>query len=146
MRFHEAWLFNSAYDNDRFFGGDRDGFFELHILPAMMYMTEQLVTIGMQQMFILGTFFDAKIQLETQQLMQEKAAEAHKDYHPSFEMCVIGTNVRSMAAADRNAEFTSFVLSQRSQDRQLGMYSMNSAKDDSIDREGPHKIGTSAIL
>lgn len=132
FRFHQDWLFGS----NRFFFGARDSFFELHILPALMMMTEQLVTNGMNQMFILGTFFDAKQQLETQQLFQRKVAEAHKDYHPTFDMCVMGTTARGMAAADRNGEFTSFVLSQRSQDRQLGTWASNSAKDASVEREG----------
>ncbi|MCB9990141.1 MAG: hypothetical protein H6867_02025 [Rhodospirillales bacterium] len=132
FRFHQNWLFGA----NTFYGGARDSFFELHVLPALMMMTEQLVTTGMEQMFILGTFFDAKIQLETQRLFQEKEAEAHKDYHPSFGMCVIGTNVRSMAAADRNGEYTSYVLSQRSQDRQLGIYSGQAAYSAEMDRRG----------
>lgn len=131
FRFHQNWLFgaNNFYQN-----GVRDSFWELHVQPALMMMTEQLVASGLEQMMILGTFFDAKIQLETQRLFQKKVAEAHRDYHPSFDMCVVGTTARGMAAADRNGEFSSFVLSQRSQDRQTGMYA-NSAPDSSADRE-----------
>ena len=129
---HENWLFGA---NGRFMGG-HDSFFELHMLPALMMMTEQLVSAGMEQMLILGTFFDAKIQLETQQLFQKREAQARKDYQPSFDMCVIGTSARGLATADRNGEFTSFVLSQRSQDRQLGMLASNGAKSAKTEREG----------
>lgn len=132
FKLNEDWFFGS----NRFFAGGHDSFFELHVLPAMMMMTEQLVTAGMEQMFILGTFFDAKIQIETQRLFQKREAEAQKDYSPSFDICVMGTTAQGLAAADRNSEYTSFVLSQRSQDRQLGMYSANGAKDASIEREG----------
>lgn len=133
FKHHQNWLFGA---NEYFQNGARDGFWELHVQPAMMMMTEQLVTIGMEQMLILGTFFDAKNQLDTQQLFQKLTAQAHKDYHPSFDMCVIGTTARGLASADRNGEFTSFVLSQRSQDRQMGMYSASGAGGSSIDREG----------
>ena len=132
FKIHEDWVFGS----NRNFGGAHDSFFELHMLPALMMMTEQLVTVGMEQMFILGTFFDAKIQLETQRLFQEKAAEAHRDYHPATGMCVIGTTARGLASADHNSEFTKFVMSQRSQDRQLGIYSQSAAHSAGIDREG----------
>jgi hypothetical protein len=48
-----------------------------------MAMTEQLSAVAMQQMEIIGTFLDAKQQLETQRLFQEMAAQAQKDYTPS---------------------------------------------------------------
>ncbi len=132
FRFHQNWLFGSGqfYQN-----GVRDSFWELHVQVALMMMAEQLVTVGMEQMLILGSFFDAKQQLETQRLFQKKSAEAHKDYHSSFEMCEIGTTVRSMAAADRNGEYVSFLLGQRAQDRALGVFA-NGSPDSSIDREG----------
>src|SRR5690606_19412169 len=74
-------------------------FFMEHFLPAMMLMTQQLTAVAMDQMMILGSFFDAKQQMETQLLFQRLKAQAHKDYQPSTGMCVFGTNVRSLAAA-----------------------------------------------
>ncbi|MBU0799884.1 MAG: hypothetical protein KKA05_02665 [Alphaproteobacteria bacterium] len=106
-------------------------FFMEHFLPAMMLMTQQLTAVAMQQMVILASFFDAKQQLETQRLFEQLKAEAHKDYHPSMGMCVFGTNVRSLAAAERRAEITQSILAQRSQDRQSGH--INAAGV-----EGPH--------
>ena len=95
-------------------------FFMEHFLPAMMLMTQQLTSVAYQQMEILGAFFDAKHQLETQQLFETLKAEAHKDYHPSTGMCVFGTISRSLAASERRAESVSFILSQRAQDRGTG--------------------------
>ncbi len=69
-------------------------------IAAWMMMTEQFVTVMMQQMLILGTFLDAEQQLEVQRLFQQLKAEAHKDYHPSFQMCQFGTTVKSLAASD----------------------------------------------
>ncbi len=103
---HEEWLLETV--------------FKEWLLPMWQMMTEQLVTVAMQQMMIIGAFFDAKIQLETQLLLQELDTQAHKDYHPSIGMCVFGTTVRSLSNAERQAEFTTFVLSQRSIDRQMG--------------------------
>lgn len=94
-------------------------FFKQYILRAMMMMTEQLTVVAMQQMFMVGGFFDAKHQLETQRLFQQLQAQAHKDYHPSEGICEIGTAARALAASDRKAEFNMIALSQHSMQRQL---------------------------
>lgn len=96
-----------------------DTFFKQYLLPAMMMMTEQLTTVAMQQMFIVGGFFDAKQQLETQRLFQQLQAQAHKDYHPSEGVCEFGTAARALGASDRKAEFNMIALSQHSMQRQL---------------------------
>lgn len=98
------------------------------LLPAWMMMTEQLVHTAMYQTLIVGTFFDAKQQLESQALFQRMTAEAHKDYLPSVEMCTFGTNIRSLAETERNYEYTTFVLSQRSIDRQMGNMNSEAAR------------------
>ncbi len=103
---------DDVLDQTRVWGG--------YILPAMMMMTEQLVHTAMMQTMIIGELFDAQQHLETQTVFQKLVAEAHQDYHPTQDMCVFGTNIRSVAEAERNAELTTFVLSQRSMDRQMG--------------------------
>ncbi len=115
----EEFFFNPAnlVDQTRVWGG--------YLLPAWMMMTEQLVHTAMYQTLIIGSLLDAKQQLEAQTLFQKLAAEAHQDYQPSHGMCVFGTNIRSLAEAERNYEYTTFVMSQRSMDRQMG--NMNSA-------------------
>ena len=106
MTYHQRWWFTD--------------FFNEHVLPAQMMMSEQLTTVGMQQMEIVGAILDAKHQLESQRLFQTKVAEAHKDYHSSHGMCTIATAARGLSNADRRTEATSFILSQRSMARQLG--------------------------
>ncbi len=69
-------------------------------LAAWMMMTEQFAATMMQQMFIIGTFFDAKQELEVQRLYQKLTAEAHKDFHPSWQVCEFGTTVRSLSASE----------------------------------------------
>ena len=93
--------------------------FEAHLLPSMMLMTEQITTFAVHQMLIVGSFFDAKHQLETQRLLQEMQALAHKEYQPSEGMCQFGTTTRSLAASDRNSDFTQLAVATRSVQRQL---------------------------
>lgn len=92
---------------------------EAHLLPAMLLMSEQISTLALHQVLIIGTFFDAKHQLESQRLLQELQADAHKAYQPSEGMCEFGTNTRSIAASERKAEITQIALSTRSAQRQL---------------------------
>jgi hypothetical protein len=95
-------------------------FWEDNLLPALMLMTEQLSVVAMKQAQIIGSFMDAKHQLETQQIFQKMAARSHKDYHPSTGMCEFGSSAKSLAASERKSELTSMVLARRSQNRALG--------------------------
>ncbi|MCB9963430.1 MAG: hypothetical protein H6855_05765 [Rhodospirillales bacterium] len=102
---HQTWMLDSLwYEN---------------VLPAMMKMANQLSAVAMQQVQIIGTFMDAEMQMQTQQLLQKLQAEAHKDYQPSEELCSIGTGVRSLASSERMGELTSLVMSKRTIDRQM---------------------------
>ena len=102
----EDWLLNEA--------------FMLYILPGLMMLTHQISNVAMWQMFILGTLFDAKNQLETQQVFRVLAAEAHHNYHPSVEVCEVATQMRSLAATERYTKYNAYAMSQRAQDRHLG--------------------------
>jgi hypothetical protein len=93
--------------------------FEQNVLPAMMLFAEQITAMAMHQVMIVGTFLDAKHQLETQRLFQQLTAEAHKDYQPSEGMCTFGTAMRSLAASERKSDLTSVALSARVQQREL---------------------------
>jgi len=72
-------------------------------IRALMLMGEQLSAVMMQQMLPIGQFFDAKLQLEAQRTQQALKAEAVKDYHPSEEMCRVGSYVRSLAKTEQKA-------------------------------------------
>jgi hypothetical protein len=103
------------------------------LLPAWMMMTEQMATVGMHQMLMLGTMLDAQQQIQTEREFARLTLEAHRDYHPDMTMCVFGTNVRSLAATERNAEFTSYILGQHSLDRQMGNMMSLSARGQYMD-------------
>jgi hypothetical protein len=100
-------------------------FFLNHIVPALRLMGMQLVNNGMQKMQIIGTFFDAKHQLESQRLFQVLTAEAHKDYHPSENLCVIGTNTRYMADSARRTDVAHAALHEDMMARQLNLERRN---------------------
>ena len=104
-----------------------DLFWNEYILKALRGMADELSAIASYQAFTIGTFFDAKQQLETQQALQVIRARAHKDYHPSTGMCEFGSVSKSLAASERKGELDALVLAQRSQDRGLGAVGTASA-------------------
>lgn len=111
-----------------------DTFFSQHLLRAMMMMTDQLTAVAMQQVEIIGMFLDAKHQLETQRLFQQLQAQAHKDYHPSEDLCSFGTVSEDLAASDRISEYNAVALSQNALQRQLNSNARSSAIGKAGDR------------
>ena len=116
--------FDTTIDNHRdwmidVFWGDRVAGNDPGLLAAMMLMAEQLTANAIQQVEIIGTFFDAKHQLETQRLFQTLTARAHKDYHPSEELCEVATATRSLASSERSSDLAAMVFSKRQVARQL---------------------------
>lgn len=111
-------------------------FFYRHVQQAMRDMAKEITTVAMQQMTAIGAFLDAKQQLETQRLFQQKTAEAHKDYHPDTQMCQIGTAAKSLGAAYRNHEAAVFIMAQRSQDRQMKHGDVNATSGPDTDMRG----------
>lgn len=95
-------------------------FFEQNLAAALMEMSEQLQTTGMLQMEAVGAIFDAREQLDTQQLLQQLTARAHKDYQPSVEMCTLGSSSRDIGAAYRTGVLATHVMARRMLDRDLG--------------------------
>ncbi len=104
-----------------------EDFFEDFWVKGLAEMTEFLSAMGMYQMEILGAMLDAKHQLETQRLFWQLHAEAHKDYHPSDEICWMGTAARSLAASEARGLHNKRVLADFGLDRQLGNANMNGA-------------------
>lgn len=89
------------------------------LLASLELMAHQLTLTSMQQVQVIGTFFDAKHQLETQRLFQTLTARAHKDYHPSEGLCEFGTFARSLSASAENSYLSSAAISRHSISRQL---------------------------
>ncbi len=109
---HRTWMVDAFFRDDTL--GDPAG-----LLAAIKLMTHQFTANSMQQVQIIGTFFDAKHQLETQRMFQMASARAHKKYQPSTAFCSFGTMTTSLATASRKTDFTSTALARRSSDRQL---------------------------
>lgn len=111
-----------------------DTFFTEQVLPALMLFTEQMSAVAMQQTMAIGTFLDAKHQLETQRLLQELQVQAHKDYQPSEDFCWFGTGVRSLAASEQKGRTNSYMLARRQTARQLGEQNMGGASNGGNDK------------
>lgn len=77
---------------------------------ALREMAEELSVVMVMQTEAIGMFFDARAQLKTQRKHQELRARAHKDYHPSEQMCRIGTFMRSVAHTETKAELNKHAL------------------------------------
>jgi len=105
FRKHRQWMVNI--------------YWKQHILPSIMQMTSQLTVGAMQQVLMIGQYFDAKHQLETQRLFQDLMAQAHRDYMPSEGVCEIGTASKSLAASERKIKVAHSAFSERLMDRQL---------------------------
>ena len=95
---HRNWMVNT--------------YFKQRILPAMQMMTAQLNSIALLQVQVIGSFFDAKHQLETQRLFQTLTARVHKDYHPSDGLCRVGTFSRSLAGSNEKSNMDRFAMAE----------------------------------
>jgi hypothetical protein len=96
-----------------------------HWMTSLMWMSKQFSVIMMQQMQIVGMFFDAKHELEIQMLMEKLSTQVYRDFNPDQEICVFGTNVRSLAASERRAKtnalkFNEFMLSRETLNAHVG--------------------------
>ncbi|HRQ60481.1 MAG TPA: hypothetical protein PLO23_03055 [Alphaproteobacteria bacterium] len=118
---HETWLVKFLLEDN--------------VLPAMMLMAEQLTAAATAQVGIIGTFLDAKQQLETQRTVQKLQAEIQRDYHPSIGLCEFGSGIKSLAATERVANYNAVFLAQRSLDRQLGSAYVSGFGGEQYDKE-----------
>lgn len=93
---------NAKIEIQLFGEGSREGLSEIQARYglALRRMATELSSTMVLQTEIIGSFFDAKIQMETQRKIQELKARAHKDYHPSEQMCRFGSFIKSIASAE----------------------------------------------
>ena len=120
MRKHRVWLFET--------------FFRGEILNALTRFSRQMGAVAMHQVMAIGMFMDAEQQLDTQLLMQELQIQAHKDYTPSEDFCVFGTNVRSLTASDKKGDFNVAALGAMQMSRHLGTAHTGSAESVTADK------------
>lgn len=88
---------------------------------ALIHMTQLLSEAMALQTTMIGMFLDAKMQMQTQRKIQELQARAHKDYHPSEQMCRIGTFMRSIAHTESRAELNKQALNRLLMNDYLGV-------------------------
>lgn len=106
-----------------------------NIVQPLMAMTAQFSAVMMQQMFIIGTFFDAKEQLEAQRDFQQLMAEAHKDYHPSELMCEIGSYVRSVSQTEERSQLNKGALNKTLNSYYVAAENMSSSEGSTLDAQ-----------
>lgn len=78
-----------------------DRYFTDYIRPTWMSATQQLTVTGMFQAGLIGTFFDAKHQLETQSLLDEIHIEAIEEYQPSAPLCRFASVTTALASSEQ---------------------------------------------
>ncbi len=78
-----------------------DRYFTDFIRPTWMFATQQLTVTGMFQTGLIGTFFDAKHQLETQSLLDEIHIEAIEEYQPSAPLCRFASVTTALASSEQ---------------------------------------------
>jgi hypothetical protein len=108
-----------------------EDFFEEFYVKAVAELTEYLSAYGLYQVEMMGSFFDARNQVETSRLIFKLQAEAHKDYQVSGDFCWIGTNARSLASSESRSRLNMLAMAKIAIDRQLGKHNTSSAHDES---------------
>ncbi len=86
-------------------------------MPTFPEMSDQFSATMIHQIFGIGAIIDAKHQLETQRLLAQLRAEAHKNYAASDQMCRYGTNIKSLAVSEERGRANKRILSQLLQQR-----------------------------
>lgn len=110
-------------------------FWEEMIRPTLKIMTAQFTSVAYQHTAIIGSFFDATIQQETQLALQKRQTEAVKDYAPSRAMCSMGTVTRSLAASQAKSRTNRMALNARGMQRQLGTANSIAAEGPKSDKQ-----------
>lgn len=97
-----------------------DTYWEDTAKPDFQSMTSDMIAALMGQTEIIGTFFDASIQIDTEREIHRLTAEAVRDYTPSTQMCRFGSLGKSLAGTDAKAKVNQMALSEISLARNLG--------------------------
>ena len=76
----------------------------------LQVMTDQLGNNAMAVTAQIGRFLDAKEQLEVQRDYQALKVQAHKDYHPSEQMCRVGSYMKSLSTAGSKSDHDALAM------------------------------------
>jgi hypothetical protein len=113
--------------------GTGPGTVTYNIVQPLMKMTEQLSAVMMLQMKAIGGFFDAKEQMQTQRAFRTLVAEAHKDYHPSEQMCQFGSFIKDISHAESRANFSKKALNNTLHEYYRSKFHMSSTEGATTD-------------
>lgn len=111
-------------------------FFYGFVMRAMMLLDVQLTSAAMTQVTMIGAFFDASQQLKSQRLMEQLAAQAHRDYHPTMDMCAMGTTARNLGATSRHIDANAAVVAAHQRARQLHTGGVIGTEGPASDKKG----------
>ncbi len=114
-------------------------------VDALRKMTDELSAVMVLQTGTIGMFFDASIQLKVQRKHQELMARAHKDYHPSEQMCRIGTFIRSIAHSESKAEINKHALNKILMNQYLATPNNSAASGPSINNASEIELYTKSF-
>ncbi|OIN85714.1 MAG: hypothetical protein AUJ12_08345 [Alphaproteobacteria bacterium CG1_02_46_17] len=125
MNLHENWMITEWW--------------EQYLKPAMQKYTDDTRNAFITDALMIGAFLDGESELNSLRTVQELNAVTMKDYQVSDAICKFGTLSRSLAASEGKAKANQIVLSERSQNRQLGHENMASAEGGTRDRIARYK-------
>lgn len=95
-------------------------YYDFLIQPTLDEMTRQFTATAFTQIGMIGSFFDAKHQLETQLVLDQYYVDAVRDYQPSTALCKFGTATAGLASSEQRANVNQSLFMRRSLDRHLG--------------------------
>ncbi len=125
MQLHENWMITEWW--------------EMYVKPAMQKYTDVVRNSLTAEALMIGAFLDGESELNALRTVQELNANTMKSYHVSDAICKFGTLSRSLASSESNARANQMVLSERSQNRQLGHDNMASEEGSANDRIARYK-------
>lgn len=104
--------------------------------PMLNDIRDQITGVTAAQTSMIGEFFNAQHQLDTQRVLRELHARAQKDYRPSFQMCEFGTLVGGMASANGQRDFNGAFMAQQALRRQTLAVGRAAAAGNIYDKAG----------
>lgn len=128
MNLHKQWMTNEWWTQ--------------YVKPAMQQYTDSARNAMMTNAMMIGSFMDGESTMNAQRALQELNAGSVKDYMVSDSICKFGTLSRSLALSQSKSKVNQIVLSERSQNRQLGHQNMASAQGGTQDRIARYKAFT----
>jgi len=90
------------------------------VITPMMGMTEWLSAVMTRASLVIGTFFDAELQIKTAREFQTLKARANKDYQPGQQMCYFGSFIKSVPKSERAYDFNKLAMNDMLVDTYLG--------------------------